>query len=153
MLTLRTSVAGRFRISLEPAHGLPDDPWRFGFGMLPLSAVSTSGRGDRPLPTFGRLLDVADPAVATLAIQPAADGVGVMVYLQELGGPGRDITIRPEVLTFEGALLTDLAERDLREAAPAPGGGVLVPIEAEGWAAVRLLGVRLGGQADRRIGG
>jgi hypothetical protein len=142
---LRTSLASRFRIELQRNALLPDDPWRFGFGMLPLSAVPTAGRGDRPLPTFGRLIDVADPAVATLAIRPADDGVGIMVFLQELGGPSRDIAIRPDVLTFDGALLTDLAERDRREAAPAPGGGILVPIEAAGWAAVRLLGVRLAG--------
>jgi hypothetical protein len=113
--------------------------------MLSLTAVVTSGGGDRSLPTFGRLLDVGDPTVAILAIRPADDGVGVMVWLQELGGPSRDIAVRPGVLAFDGALLTDLAERDRREAAPAPGGGILVPIEASGWAGVRLFGVRLGG--------
>jgi len=142
-VTVRTALASRFRIALRTDYLLPDDPWRFGFGMLPLTAVTTRGGGDRSLPTFGRLLDVGDPTVAILAIRPADDGVGVMVWLQELGGPGRDIAVRPGVITFDGALLTDLAERDRREAAPAPGGGILVPIEASGWAGVRLFGVRL----------
>jgi hypothetical protein len=141
--TVRTALASRFRVALRTDYLLPDDPWRFGFGMLSLTAVVTSGGGDRSLPTFGRLLDVGDPTVAILAIRPADDGVGVMVWLQELGGPSRDIAVRPGILAFDGALLTDLAERDQREAAPAPGGGILVPIEAAGWAAVRLFGVRL----------
>ena len=143
--TVRTALGSRFRVALRTDYLLPDDPWRFGFGMLPLTAVRTDGGGDRSLPSFGRLLDVGDPTVAILAIRPADDGVGVMVWLQELGGPSRDIAVRPGVLAFDGALLTDLAERDRREAAPAPGGGILVPIEASGWAGVRLFGVRLGG--------
>ena len=143
-LTVRASTGARFRIGYQRGHMLPDDPWRFGFAMRPLMAVPVDGTGDRVLPTFGRMLDIADPTVAVLAIQPAEDGVGVMVFLQELGGPDRDIVVRPGVLAFEAAILTDLAERDLRGASPGPDGGILVPIEASGYAAVRLLGVGLG---------
>jgi len=147
-LVVRTALATRFRIRLHTGHVLPDDPWRFGFGMRPLVPVHASGRGSLGLPSFGRLLDIADPAVAVLAVRPAEDGAGIMVFLQELGGPSRDILVRPDVLSFDAGILTDLAERDVREASQAPGAGITVPIEASGWAAVRLLGVRLGGQAD-----
>ena len=99
------------------------------------------------------MLDVADPTVAVLAIRPAEDGVGVMVFLQELGGPTREVAVRPGLLAFDAAVLTDLAERDVRPATDAAGGGVLVPLESLGYAAVRLLGVRLGGWADGRMGG
>jgi len=144
-VSVRTRLATRLRIGVQTGHLLPDDPWRFGFGMLPLVPVAVSGRGSLPLPSFGRLLDIGDPAVAVLAVRPAEDGTGVMVFLQELGGPSRDIVIRPDVLTFDTGLLTDLAERDQRAAATEPGGGILVPIDASGWAAVRLLGVRRNG--------
>jgi hypothetical protein len=142
-VSLRAPGTCRFRIGYHRGLPLPDDPWRFGFGMLPLVAVPVDGRGDRRLPTFGRILDVVDPTVAVLAIRPAEDGVGVMVFLQELAGVGREVPVRPALLAFDGAVLTDLAERDLRPAPDAPGSGVLVPLESLGYAAVRLLGVRL----------
>jgi hypothetical protein len=135
----------RVRLALQRSYLLPDDPWRFGFGMLPLTAVAASGTGDLALPTFGRLLDVGDPAVAVLGIKEADDGAGLIAYLMDVGGPARHVAVRPGVLAFDDGLLTDLTERDRGTAAPVPGGGVLVPIESSGYAAVRLLGVRLAG--------
>lgn len=143
LVSLRAPGTCRFRIGYHRGFLLPDDPWRFGFGMRPLVAVRADGTGDRALPSFGRMLDVADPTVAVLAIRPAEDGVGIMVFLQELGGPTREVEVRPAILAFDGAVLTDLAERDVRPATDAGGGGVLVPLESLGYAAVRLLGVRL----------
>jgi hypothetical protein len=133
----------RIRLGYHRGYLLADDPWRFGFGMRPLVGIPTDGSGDRALPTFGRMLDVADPTIAVLAIRPADDGVGLMVFLQDVGGPSRDVVVRPGLLTFDGALLADLAERDVRPAADAPGGGVLVPLESLGYAAVRLVGTGL----------
>jgi len=140
---LRAAGSCRARVGFHRGYLLADDPWRFGFGMRPLVGVRTEGTGDRSLPTFGRMLDVGDPTAAVLAIRPADDGVGVMVFLQDVGGAAREVTVRPALLTFTGALLTDLAERDQRLAAEAPGGGVLVPLEPFGYAAVRLVGVGL----------
>lgn len=149
---LRMGHVGRVRIGLHEGFLLPDDPWRFGFGLLPLHAHRAGG-GDRTLPTFGRMLDVADPTVAVVGVRPADDGVGIMVYLQDLGGPTRTVAIRPGLLTFDGAILTDLAQRDRGPASDADGGGILVPVEASGYAAVRLLGLRLaGGEASPASG-
>jgi hypothetical protein len=142
-LLLRSPGACRVRVGWHRGYLLPDDPWRFGFAMRPLVGVRADGRGDGRLPTFGRMLDVADPTAAVLAVRPAGDGVGIMVFLQDVGGPSREVVVRPGLLAFDGALLTDLVERDLRPAAEAPGGGVLVPLESLGYAAVRLVGVRL----------
>jgi hypothetical protein len=90
------------------------------------------------------MLDVGDPTVALLAVLPALDGIGTVAYLQELGGPARDLVVRPGLLTFESAVLTDLAERDREPIPRQPDGSVHVPIAASGYAAVRLLGVGLG---------
>jgi hypothetical protein len=137
--------ATRFRIGIQRGIVLPDDPWRFGFGMLPLVAVTAPGSGSARFPTFGSLLDVPDPAVALVDLREADDGVGLIGYLMDLAGVARDILIRPGVLQFESALLTDLVERDSGPLPPAPGGGLAVPIEPHGYVAFRLLGVRVAG--------
>jgi len=135
----------RFRLALRRGFVLPDEPWRFGFGMAPLIAVTAPGSGSLRLPTFGRLLDVADPSVAVVGIKDADDGIGLVVYLMDLAGLPREITLRPGVLAFEGAVQTDLTERDRGPLNPAPSGGVLVPLDAGGYAALRLLGARVAG--------
>jgi hypothetical protein len=61
----------------------------------------------------------------------------------DLAGVARAVTVRPALLVFDGATLTDLCERDLRPTQADPGGGVRVAIAERGYAAVRLLGVRL----------
>jgi hypothetical protein len=135
----------RFRLAIARGFVLPDEPWRFGFAMAALIAVPAPGAGDLTLPTFGRLLDVADPAVAVVGIKDADDGVGVAVYLMDLAGVGREVVVRPGVLTFDGALETDLTEVDRGRLDSAPGAGVVARLEAHGYAALRLLGVRVAG--------
>jgi hypothetical protein len=132
------------RLQWRPGYLLPDDPWRFGFGMLPLLARATTGRGDVSLPTFGRMLDVRDPAVAVVGIKPADDGVGVIVYLMDVGGTARTVPLHPGLLPFSAAVLTDLAERDVRPMTVEPDGAILVPMERLGYAAVRLLNASAG---------
>jgi hypothetical protein len=127
------------RLRWHTGYLLPDDPWRFGFGMLPLVAQPTTGAGDASLPTFGRMVDMRDPAVAIVGLKPADDGVGVVVYLMDLGGPARAVQLRPGLLPFAAGVLTDLAERDRRPAETDADGAILVPIAPSGYAAVRLL--------------
>ena len=134
----------RFRIGFQ-AFAVADDPWRFGWSVEPLRAFAVDGRGDLTLPTFGRLLEVRDPGVAITALQTARDGVGVIAYLQELMGVPREVPLVPGVLTFDRALRTDLAERDIAELDPRSTGGVSVPVAAFGFTALRLLGIRLAG--------
>jgi hypothetical protein len=144
-VVLRAGPPVRFRIALHRGYLLADDPWRFGFGLRPLAGVPTTGRGDMLLPTFGRMLDVADPMVAVAGVCEADDGVGVTVWLQDLAGASREVVVRPGVLSFGNAILIDLAERDREPARRTAGGAITVPLPASGYAAVRLLGVRLSG--------
>lgn len=138
-----TDRAGILRVRLAHHAGflLADDPWRFGYSLDSLIAVPAPGAGAHRLPTFGRLFDVPDPAVAVVGLKPADDGIGVMLYLMDLAGPARAVAVRPGVLAFDEATLTDLTERD-QQTADREGGGVLVPLAERGYAAVRLLGVR-----------
>jgi hypothetical protein len=133
----------RLRLASHDGFLLSDDPWRFGFSLESLIAVAAPGAGAGRLPTFGRLFDVADPAVAVVGVKLADDGVGVLLYLMDLAGVARGVPVRPGVLTFDGATLTDLTERDRGPADREPGGGVLVPLPERGYAAARLLGIRL----------
>jgi hypothetical protein len=133
----------RIRLADHPGYLLPDDPWRLGYSLESLIAVPAPGTGTHRLPTFGRLFDVPDPAVAVVGVKPADDGVGVVVYLMDLAGLARTVPVRPGVLAFDGAILTDLTERDRQPADHEAGGGVLVPLAERRYAAVRLLGIRL----------
>jgi hypothetical protein len=133
----------RVRLAGHAGFLLPDDPWRFGYSLEPLIAVAAPGTGTVRLPTFGRLFDVPDPAVAVVGVKPADDGLGVVLYLMDLAGLPRAVPVRSGVLAFEDATLTDLTERDRQPAAPEAGGGILVPLSEWGYSAVRLLGVRL----------
>jgi hypothetical protein len=135
----------RFRLAFPASLSLPDDVWRFGWSLVPFDAVATTGRGDVTLPTFARVFDVQDPAVAVLGAKPADDGVGVIVYVQELAGVGRIVEIGAGLLAFDTAVRTDLAERDLGTAEISAAGAARLPISAGGYAAVRLLGVRVSG--------
>jgi hypothetical protein len=135
----------RIRIATHRGFLLPDDPWRFGFGMVPLAACRAPGTGTLRVPTFGRLVDVADPMTALIALKDADDGVGIVAYLMDLGGPRREVAVGPGMLRFEGGVAVDLTERDQAPLSRSPAGGVLVPLEAGGYAAARLLGVRLAG--------
>jgi hypothetical protein len=131
------------RLAARAGFLLADDPWRFGFSLEPLLAVPAPGTGARRLPTFGRLFDVPDPAVAVVGVKPADDGIGIVLYLMDLAGLERIVPVRPGVLTFDGATLTDLTEHDRTPADLEAGGGALVPLPGRGYAAVRLLGVRV----------
>jgi hypothetical protein len=145
-LTVRLAARlTRFRLMAHSGFLLPDDPWRFGFGMVPLEVVPAAGLGPLRLPTFGRLLEIADPAVAVVGLKDADDGVGVVVYLMDLAGLGRAVEVRPGVLRFDGATATDLTERDAGLLPPSSNGGVLVSVDGHGYAALRLLGVQVAG--------
>jgi len=69
-----------------------------------------------------------------------------VVFLQELLGAARDITLGPAALTFRGAKRVDLLERDLGDLPALSGGGVSIPLRAYGITAIRLTGVELAAQ-------
>jgi hypothetical protein len=137
----------RFRLSVIPpeAFVFPDDPWRFGWRMEPVRVAPVPGTGRATLPTFGPLLVLDQAGMAVVGMQPAADGNGVIVYLQELSGRSRIATLGAGVIGFDDARQVDLVERDLGPPAMVMRNGVGVMLPARGVAAVRLLGVTLAG--------
>ena len=100
---------------------------------------------DGVLPRHDALLYVDQPGVAIIGLKPADDGDGVVVYVQELMGSSRYVSLGTGLLTFGGARMVDFIERETgQEARPVPHG-VLVPLAAWGVSAVRLVDVGLGG--------
>src|SRR5574341_503510 len=135
----------RFRIGLSSAGEFVfrEDPWRFGWGIEPFVAAPVPETGGATLPSFGALLMVDQPGIAVAGLQPAADGDGVIVYLQELSGRARVATLGAGLIGFEDARQVDLIERDLGAPAMVMRNGVGVMLPALGVAAVRLQGVTL----------
>jgi hypothetical protein len=95
------------------------------------------------LPSFGRLLVVDQPGVVVLGLEPARRKEAVVVYLQELTGRTRTITLGAGLLGFEDAKLVDLIEREQGSPAWVIPGGVGVVVPGSGVRALELLGVRL----------
>lgn len=127
----------RFQIALRPATTYPprDDAWRFGWSSEPFLTAPVTGRGNAGLPSFGSLLELDEPGVMILGIEPRGAG-RVVVYLQEVLGLGRRFSLRGGLLRFEEARVADLLGR--------PGGAaVAVTLPAYGVVALSLQGVSL----------
>ena len=104
-----------------------------------------SAPGSGRLPRFGSVLEVDQPGISIIGLKPADDGDGVIVYLQELAGSGRYVSVGAgaALLGFESARLVDYLERDLEEPTVPVPDGVAVRISAWGVVALRLQGVAL----------
>ncbi len=126
----------RYRIARESEFDSPDLAWQFGWGTAPMLCSATDHINGGRLPTFGAVFDVGRVGVAVLGILPARDGV--VVYLQELLGVRRHVTIRPGLVGFGTAQPVDLLERPIGEPLIPQNGSVAVPVAGHGVTAVRL---------------
>jgi len=95
------------------------------------------------LPTFGNIFDIDRVGIAVLGIMTPYDHDGVIVYLQELLGVERQVSVRPGVVRFDTARLVDYLERDKGEPLGLADAGVMVPVRGRGVTAVRLSGLEL----------
>ena len=136
---------GHTRILLQPS-AVPSEvgPWRLAWRTAPLVAVPATGAGAVAMPTFGRSVGVDEPGVLVAGIKAADDGVGAIVYLQEVLGLAREVALQGELLRFDAALSCDLVERDRATLALSGNSLVRVPLDRYGFSAVRLLGLTLG---------
>jgi hypothetical protein len=141
-----TSVAprtARYRLGFASGFSAPEDAWRFGWGTESLLALPVPGTGKATLPSFGSLFVVDQAGACLLDLRRDSGGDGVILYVQELLGVARDITVGPGVLTFRGARRVDFAGRDLEQLQVLTRGGVAAPVRAWGIAALHLTGVEL----------
>lgn len=144
-----TAVAapGRTRLRLQVGPGPigPGDAARFGWGIDPFVTARVVATTRGSLPRVGALLVVDQPGVAMVGLKPADDGNGVIVYLQELLGAGRFVSVGAGLLGFRRARVVDYLERDTGEDAAPVTEGAFVSIRPNGVVALRLEDVRLRG--------
>jgi hypothetical protein len=102
------------------------------------------GVGGR-LPTSAPLLVLEQDDIALLGAKMADDGDGAIVYLQELSGSSRAVSLQPGIVRFRSARRVDFVERDLGPIDRMLGAGILVPLSPHEVAGVRLQGLSLSG--------
>ncbi len=133
----------RYRLAVANAPLSGAECARFGWDSEPLMTVPVAGTSNGRLARFGSsfVLDQEDAAV--VGIESDDDPRGMIVYLQDLSGTSRSLTLGYGLMAFDEARRVDLLGRDLAEPATSVPGGVAVPVRGWGVAAVRLAGLRL----------
>jgi hypothetical protein len=138
--------AARYRLAVQVAgrERFLEEPWRHGWSMEPLLTAPVSGLGRMALPSFGSLIQTSDPGAPIIGLELEDDHT-VLVYIQEVIGVARPVTVQSAVLTFGEARLSDLVGRD-RAPLDARDGTVVIELRPRGVAVVKLLrlGVRAG---------
>ena len=137
------SAFSRYRLASLPKYSSRDMPWVFGWDTEPMEIVRAEPNGSGVMPRFGSILTVEKAGVAVLGISPAADDLGVIVYLQEILGVARTVSVAPGILQFRNAETVDFLERYEREIPLLSDGTIQVPMPANGVVAVRLWGLEL----------
>jgi hypothetical protein len=133
----------RYRIATADAPLSVAECARFGWDSEPLVAAPVLGSPTGRIPRFGSpfVLDQKDAAI--VGIEPEADGISMIVYLQDLSGTARSLTLGYGLLAFDEARRVDLLGRDIAEPATPVPGGIAVSVRGWGVIAVRLSGLRL----------
>ncbi len=133
----------RFRIGFGLRYSRSTAPWRFGWQTEPVHLFPVPGSTTRSLPRFGSILAVDRAGVTTLGLKPADDGHGLILYLQDIIGVERSVSVRPGLLEFGRAQLVDFWEQETGKELAVTEGRIGVPLSAWGVAAVRLEDVKL----------
>jgi hypothetical protein len=81
--------------------------------------------------------------VAVLGLAPAEDDNGILIYLQELLGVDREVSVAAGLIRFRNAQVVDYLGRDAGDSLQPTGGRVMVPVRGRGVVALRLSGVEL----------
>jgi hypothetical protein len=128
----------RYRLGLQSHDDSPDLPWQFGWATIPFETARLEPGNGGPLPTFGAFLEIDRVGVAVLGLVPTFEEGALILYLQELLGVPRDVSVSWGLIRFGVAQLVDFLERPSGEPLRPRNGTVTVPIAARGVTAVRL---------------
>ncbi len=136
----------RFRIQTTPAPPSIADCTRFGWGAEPLRAVGVAGSASGSADRFGHAVVLDQTDAALVALRPAADGDGIVAYVQNLTAERRFVTLGFGLLMWAEARRIDLREQEIAERTSAVPEGVTFDLPGWGVAGVRLTRVRLRGR-------
>ena len=143
LLSHATAGQSRYRCDSHSRYEGQDSPWIFGWNTESFLTARVEPQDTGRLPTFGNIFDIDRVGIAVLGITTAYDHDGIIVYLQELLGVDRQVSVRPGVVRFDDARLVDYLERDKGESLQLANDGVMVPVRGRGVTAVRLSGLEL----------
>ncbi len=131
-----------YRLLLEGERSTPG--WRFGWNTEPLLTIPVAPGGTGRLPSTGSLFRIDQDDIAVLGAKPADHAMdGAIIFLQELSGAPRLVSIQPGLLRFREARRVDFIERDIGPVEGKLGDGIVLRIGAYQVAAVRLSGLSL----------
>jgi hypothetical protein len=71
------------------------------------------------------------------------DDNGILIYLQELLGVDREVSVAAGLIQFRNAQVVDYLGRDAGDSLQPTDGKVMVPVRGHGVIALRLSGVEL----------
>jgi len=135
--------ASRYRLAPMDRYSGQDAAWVFGWNSEPLLVARVEPNGTGLLPRYGPILAFEQAGICVVGLRPAADGFGVIAYLQETLGVSRDVAIRPGVLRFRYAEAVDYLERRREDINIRTDGTAHATVPAHGVVAVRLSGLEL----------
>jgi hypothetical protein len=133
----------RYRLAPLPLYSSQDMPWVFGWDSEPMATARVEPNGSDVLPRFGSMLTFEQVGVTVLGMQPASDGYGAIVYLQETLGVSRTVSVGPGILRFRNAETVDYLERYLEQVPLDSDGTIQLLLPASSAVAVRLSGLEL----------
>ena len=137
--------SGRTRIRFRPAD-FPmsvEDGARFGWSTVPFGVVPVTANPAGRLARFGSLLILDQPDAAIVGMQPSVDDDSALVYVQNLNGADRFLTLGHGLLGFDAGCRVDFLDRDPGETLTSVPDGIALPSGPWGVTALRLSGLRI----------
>lgn len=133
----------RYRLDSKTRYSSPDMPWIFGWGAESFVTARVEPTGSPTLPTFGTILNVERVGIAIVALTATQDYERIDLYVQELLGLDRDISIGAGLLRFDEARVVDYLGREKGPPLSPVDDTVMIPVRGHGIVALRLSGVEL----------
>ena len=133
-----------FRVMANELPVTLAEPARFGWQTVNLYTHPVAPNPRGRLPRFGSLFELDQPSAAIIAVE--ADNrhaTSVTVYVQDLLGAARMISLYSDLVDFDDAVRVDYVGRASDEVLERVSTGVVFSLAALGVTAVRLLGVQL----------
>jgi hypothetical protein len=137
--------SGRSRIRFRPADFsmFVEDGARFGWSTVPFTIVPVTANPEGRLARFGSLLIVDQPDAAIVGLRSSVAEDSALVYVQNLSGADRFLTLGYGLLSFDDARRVDFLDRSPGEPLTSVPDGIALPSAPWGVTALRLSGLRI----------
>ena len=120
-----------------------EDAARFGWNSVPFTVAPVAANPAGHLARFGSLLILDQPDAAIVGLRPSLDDDSAIIYVQNLSGTDRLLTLGHGLLSFDDARQVDFLDRNPGESLTSVPDGFALPSAPWGVTAVRLSGLRI----------